>query len=405
MNNKRYDIYCGIDVGKSAHHAIALTADGRRILSRDLPQDEAMLRALFGELAVHGSVLMVVDQPRNIGALPIAVARDSGLDVAYLPGLRMRRIAALYPGQAKTDARDAFIIADAARTLPDTLLPVTQDDDVVEGLRMLAGFDADLATEENRISGRIRSVLLSVHPALERAIGKHLYRPVALTLLAEFGGPVGFAAATPATLRRVAKRSAPRIGDKIAESIIAALAEQTVIVPGAEKSNFVLKTLARQLSEVRRARAELEEQFESELNKHPAGPILTSMPGVGVRIAATMLVEIVDVDRFDSAGNLAAYAGVAPRTHRSGTSIRGEHRQRGGNTRLKRALYLSAFASLREPASREYYDRKRAEGKDHRSALVCLARRRTNVLFTMLKTESAYERRGVRSDRSAAAAA
>lgn len=160
-----------------------------------------MLRALFAELAAHGSVLMVVDQPRNIGALPIAVARDSGLDVAYLPGLRMRRIAALYPGQAKTDARDAFIIADAARTLPDTLLPVTQDDDIVEGIRMLAGFDADLATEENRILSRIRSVLLSVHPSLERAIGKHLYWPVALTLLAEYGGPVGFAAATPAELR------------------------------------------------------------------------------------------------------------------------------------------------------------------------------------------------------------
>ncbi|WP_256990953.1 hypothetical protein [Rhodococcus sp. 06-235-1A] len=130
---------------------------------------------------------------------------------------------------------------------------------------MLAGFDADLATEENRITSRIRSVLLSVHPALERAIGKHLYRPVALALLAEFGGPVGFAAATPAALRRVAKRSAPPIGYKIADSIITALAEPTVLVPGAEKSNFVLKTLARQLSEVRRARAELEEQFESEL--------------------------------------------------------------------------------------------------------------------------------------------
>ncbi|OZF26180.1 transposase [Rhodococcus sp. 14-2483-1-2] len=128
------------------------------------------------------------------------------------------------------------------------------------------------------------------------------------------------------------------------------------------------------------------------------------MPGVGVRIAATILVEIVDVDRFDSAGNLAAYAGVAPRTHRSGTLIRGEDRQRGGNTRLKRALYLSSFASLREPASREYYDRKRAEGKDHRSALVRLARRRTNVLYTMLKTGSTYEPREVRPGRVAAVA-
>lgn len=66
--------------------------------------------------AKHGTVLVVVDQPASIGALPLAVARDAGCRVAYLPGLTMRRIADLYPGEAKTGARDAFVIADAART-------------------------------------------------------------------------------------------------------------------------------------------------------------------------------------------------------------------------------------------------------------------------------------------------
>ncbi|GAA4544044.1 hypothetical protein GCM10023097_18370 [Streptomyces collinus] len=65
-------------------------------------------------------MLVVVDQPASIGALPLAVARDMGCPVAYLPGLTMRRIADLYPGEAKTDARDAFIIADAARAMPHT---------------------------------------------------------------------------------------------------------------------------------------------------------------------------------------------------------------------------------------------------------------------------------------------
>ena len=74
--------------------------------------------------------------------------------------------------------------------------------------------------------------------------------------------------------------------------------------------------------EVRRARAELAEQFETELGKHPDGPILMSLPGVGCRTAVTMLVEISGIDRFPNAGHLAVYAGVAPRTHRSGTSIK-----------------------------------------------------------------------------------
>lgn len=80
----------------------------------------------------------------------------------------MRRIADLYPDRSKTDARDAFVIADAARTLPDTLLRIDEQNDVMEGLRLLAGFDADLASEENRLVNRIRSALHSVDPALER---------------------------------------------------------------------------------------------------------------------------------------------------------------------------------------------------------------------------------------------
>ena len=58
-------------------------------------------------MKAHGPVLLVVDQPATIGALPVAVALDEGVTVAYLPGLAMRRIADLHPGSAKTDARDA----------------------------------------------------------------------------------------------------------------------------------------------------------------------------------------------------------------------------------------------------------------------------------------------------------
>lgn len=103
-----------------------------------------------------------------------------------------------------------------------------------------------------------------------------------------------------------------------------------------------------------------------------------------------MLVEITDIGRFRDAGALAVCAGVAPRTHRSGTSIRGEHRQHSGNSRLKRAIYLSAFAAMKDPVSRTCYDRKRSEGKNHRAALICLARRRSNVLHAMLTSGTEY---------------
>ena len=92
-------------------------------------------------------------------------------------------------------------------------------------------------------------------------------------------------------------------------------------------------------------------------------------------------------------GHLAAYAGLAPMTRRSGTSIRGEHPPKGGNKRFKRAFFLAAFASLTHPPSRAYYDRKRAQRKRHNAALICLARRRVDVLFAMLRDHKPYQMR------------
>jgi len=90
-----FDIWCGLDVGKRAHHACALDDAGGRVFDKELPQDQAKLEELFERLRARGRVLMIVDQPNTIGALPIAVARSMGIEVAYLPGLAMRRAADL----------------------------------------------------------------------------------------------------------------------------------------------------------------------------------------------------------------------------------------------------------------------------------------------------------------------
>ncbi|MEV4183934.1 IS110 family transposase, partial [Streptosporangium canum] len=102
-----YAVFVGLDVGKGEHHACALDPRGKKLHDKPLPNDEQRLRTLFGKLKTHGPVLVVVDQPASIGALPVAVARAEGCQVAYLPGLTMRRLADLHPGNAKTDARDA----------------------------------------------------------------------------------------------------------------------------------------------------------------------------------------------------------------------------------------------------------------------------------------------------------
>ena len=138
---------------------------------------------MLSELSGHGRVLVIVDQPASIGALAIAVARSLGIDVANLPDLAMRRIADLHPGEGKTDARDAYVIADAARTMPHTLRRVGADEDTLAGLTVLAGYGDDLAAQATRRSNRLRDALLHVHPALQRLLGKHIDRAACWTCL------------------------------------------------------------------------------------------------------------------------------------------------------------------------------------------------------------------------------
>jgi uncharacterized protein (DUF1786 family) len=125
------------------YHAVGLNREGKRLHDAPLPNTEVRLRALFDKLARHGRILVVVDQAASIGALAVAVARACGHQGAYLP----RRLADLHPGTAKTDARDAYVIADAARTLPHTLRRVDAGDEAFAELEVLIGYHDDLAAE------------------------------------------------------------------------------------------------------------------------------------------------------------------------------------------------------------------------------------------------------------------
>ena len=261
-------------------------------------------------------------------------------------------------------------------------------DDTLAELGALVGFDDDFAGEATRVSLRIRGLLTGMH--LERVLGPSVTHPAVLEILFRCGGLAGIRTACKRILTAIAAKNAPRMGAKLVAEIYTALESQTMGVPGAAASETDLPKLADSLKETLQQRKAIGMDVERMLDAHPLSSVLISMPGVGIRTAARILLEVGDGSAFKSAGHLA-FAGIAPVTHRSGTSIRGEHPARSGNRKLKRALFLSAFAALHDPTSRSYYDRKRAEGKKHNAALICLARRRRDVLFAMLKNKTLYQ--------------
>ena len=120
----------GIDVGKSSHWACLVTREGEVALNRRVRNSEGDLDGLFSQVACD--TIVVVDQCRNIGLLAISRARLAGLGVAYLPGLAAHQAARLFAGDAKTDERDALVIAKTALGIPDALLPVPEPDEALD---------------------------------------------------------------------------------------------------------------------------------------------------------------------------------------------------------------------------------------------------------------------------------
>jgi len=211
------DVFIGVDVGKGQHHAVALDRGGKRLLDRALPNSEVQLKALIEELRSHGTLLFVVDQPASIEAVPIAVARAEGIAVAYVPGLAMRRIADLHAGEAKTDARDAAIIVEAARCPTHCAR-------------------SDWRTTRSPNLGRQRLI----------------------TRL---------------------KKLAPRMAERFAEGVYLALSEQHVVMPGTEVVGLVAPRLVQQLSTLRTQREELTREVEVRVHADLLCPVLMSLPG------------------------------------------------------------------------------------------------------------------------------
>lgn len=383
--------WVGLDVGKEDHHATVVSAAGERLVELALRNDERAIEELLDRALEAGPCALVIDQPGSIGSLAVCLAHRRGVPVAYVPGLVMRRASELYPGEAKTDRRDSFVLADTARTHARRLHWLEASDEALEQLRVLGGYDDDLAHDVNRTANRLRDMLLATSPALERVLGPRLDHPVARALLGRYPTPSALRAAGRRRLTPLAKRHAPRIGARLVDEIQAALDAQTVTVPAEETAGRVIRELAEELDRLAERRERLAAELEQVFASHPAAPVLMSIPGIGARTGARILTEIGDINRFPTAGHLAAYAGLAPVTRQSGSSISAEHKSRRGNHRLKNALWLSAFCSLHHAPSRAYYARKRSHGKRHNAAIVCLARRRCDVIHAMLRNGTLYE--------------
>ena len=274
--------------------------------------------------------------------------RDQG--VLYIPGLSVDRAREAYRGESKTDARDARVIAEQARMRLDLgeLRPSEQE---LAELQLLLARRRDLITDQSRTITRLREALLSLFPALERALDLNSKGP--LTLLTHYQ--------TPAQLRRAGhKRVAAYLRNRsvkgsnsVAQKALGAAKAQSVTLPAQEVAAAIVAELAEDVLGLKERINTLDEELEKRFFARPEARILTSLPGMGPILGAEFLVAVGDISAFKSAERLAAYAGLVPAAKDSGKRV-GNYRFLGEvATRFSSGSYTSrplpASVALRNP--------------------------------------------------------
>ena len=386
--------YVGIDWGAFRHAVCVIDSTGQLLARFELAHDGAGLADLRRRLARFGA-------PRD---LPIAVERPSGLLVDTLveaghpivpihPNVVRHTRPRYTAAGAKSDAGDAFMLADMLRTDGHRFAALRPASDAVRALRALTRTRDDLIAERVRLTNQLGANLDAFWPGA-KALFAALHSPIALAFLTRYPSPAKAArlgekrmAGFLATQRYSGRRTAA----ELLERLRAAPVGRVGALEAEAREHLVADQVALLTALTERLRR-LEARIDAALRTLELGAVMASFPRAGRINAAQIVAELgEDPGRFGTEARLAAEAGVAPVTRASGKA-RAVVCRFACNKRLRRALTCWADNSRHRSAwARAVYQRARASGKTHPHAVRVLARSWLRVLWRCWQSGTAYD--------------
>ena len=162
-------------------------------------------------------------------------------------------------------------------------------------------------------------------------------------------------------------------------------------------SAVVLETLEAHVAFLDEQISQLMARIHDHIDQHPdlkqQKALLTSIPGIADVTAARLLAEIPSLERFEGASQLAAYSGLTPREHQSGSSVfRRGHLSKTGNAHLRRALYMPALVALRwNPIIQVFAERLRERGKPKMVIVGAVMRKLLHIVYGVLKSGNPFD--------------
>ncbi|AVZ70956.1 IS110 family transposase [Streptomyces lunaelactis] len=390
MSERQAQVWAGIDAGKGHHWAAVVDETGATLWSKKIDNDESAILSALGEiLEPADNVHWAVDISGTSSALLLALLAAHGQQAVYVPGRTVNRMSGAYRGEAKTDARDAYVIAETARHRND-FAAIGVPAQLAADLALLTAHRSDLVADRVRMINRLRDVLTGVFPALERAFDYSAHKG-ALVLLTGYQTPAAIRRRGRARLTTWLANRSVRTADTVAATALEAAQAQQTALPGEDVAAQIVADLAAQILALDDRLKRIDKQIRETFRSHPQAEIIESLPGMGPILGAEFVVAAGDLTAYADAGHLASAAGLVPVPRDSGRRTGNLHRPKRYSRRLRRVFYMSAQTSIiREGPNRDFYLKKRGEGCKHVQAVIALARRRASVLWALLRDERVF---------------
>jgi transposase len=395
----------GIDPAKRIHHAAAVLYPDRLILDTVFANDRDAIVDFDAKVAAlaakHDAELIYgIEDHRRYGRAVAQTLQQAGRQIRVVNPLWTHRQKDFY-GQDKDDRIDARSVAAVVLRRADKLPDAGDASALSAAIREAERTLDDLGRQRTRALNRLHGHLSDVYLASYETFFASLKRPWALRFFARFPLPQDLHGQSVEDLARTLQELAGRhlgaarksLGERAQHILTASAALQT---QPRDQSLALKAELIRQLSEEILVNLDRTGRLEQLLHDEllPAiGQKLESVPGIGTITAATILGEIGDVRRFPTRHAFAKYNGTAPASKSTGGRQRHTAR-RGCNHRLKRALWLIALSAVRhDPLAKAYYQRRLTGGLSKVDAIKRVARRMSDMIYAMLRTGEAYDRK------------
>ena len=416
--------FAGIDWGSQSHQVCVLNSEGAVLGERAFAHSgEGLSELLDWILVFAGGLAAQLGVAIEIPHGPVVDSLlDRGIQTFSINPKQLDRFRDRFsPAGAKDDRRDAHVLADALRTDPACLRELDPLDAEIVQLREWSRMSEELTSQRTRLTHQVRAQLWRYFPQFLE-LGFPLFSPVLMALWR--------CIPTPARARRVRLSSVEKVLKEYrirrlnAEQVLQILRAQPITVAdgvleaATARIRFLMQQLAlieKQLNEAQHAAETILACFHPDPVPVPGASqegeqvapgskpsasqnplrdveILSSMPGVGTTVLATLLSEASSLVKNRDYNGLRCLCGVAPVTRRSGKSWRVVRRQ-ASQARLVNALYhWSRVATQHDPISKAKYKSLRERGHSHGRALRSVADRLLAVACAMLRDQTCFDR-------------